>query len=355
MLDVTIVYAITTPLATETASPSPTSTLTPSPPFPETPPILDGMATTLYNGDIWLVEPGLHPEALTASGDVTAIFGWNRDGSKLLFRRRSNSQSGLEGGTTQLWILDMNTRKANRLASGDGVKSASWSPVDDQIAYCTRSDVLSIITLDEVLLHQLKQVVCDFTWSPDGMAIAVYAYTPDMIASDGLKYTVIGVWRPAEDRLQVFSDAKEEDHSQAVWSLDGKRVMFVLMYYEPGKQELSGLHVLDVASEQIQRIESDESSFKLEIRRSPRADLVAYRMDGGIYMTDFEGQSNLIDQGNAPLWLPDGKTLLYRAVDASFQTFSVEAQVAKSPAGGNQPATGVIIDPEYYLSPGGKP
>ena len=58
-------------------------TLTPvvSPPFPETPPLPAGKAATLHNGNIWLVAPGRGPETLMDFGDVTAIFGWNRDGT----------------------------------------------------------------------------------------------------------------------------------------------------------------------------------------------------------------------------------------------------------------------------------
>jgi dipeptidyl aminopeptidase/acylaminoacyl peptidase len=354
MLDVTVVYAITTPLPTETARPTPTSTPTPLPLFPETPPILEGKAATLYQGDIWLVEPGRQAEALTTSGDVTAIFGWNQDGSKLLFRR-GKTQYEYEGGASQLWLLDMNTQDTKQLIPSDEVRSASWSPVDDRVAYAEVGNEITIATLDGQILHQLKQVVWDFTWSPDGSAIAIGTYTPDMIDSDGLKYTVLGVWSLAEDKLQVFSDAKDEVHSRPVWSLDGKHILFRLDYYAPDKQDLTGLHILDLASGQVRRLEIKKPANALEISRSPRADLVAYRMEGNVYVTDFEGQSSLIGQGSGPLWLPDGKTLLYRAADASFKTFSIETHVAESATGGNQPSPGAFVNPEYYLSPGGIP
>ncbi len=330
----------------------PTSTPVVSAPFPETPPLPAGKAATLHNGNIWLVEPGREPEALTDFGDMAVIFGWNRDGTLLLFGRGRVEQTEFVGDTTELWVFDVNARQARQLTTGSLVKSAAWSPVDDQIAYCELGDVLTVVTVDGEKLHQLEQAICTFTWSPDGLAISLPTYTPDMIDSDGLKYTVLAAWWLSNDTLQVFSDSKDEGQGWPVWSIDSKRILFVRDYYESSKQELSGLHVVDVAGGQIQRLEGKTVSAE-ELTRSPRSDLVAYRIGPDIFVTDFEGRAKIVGQGRSLLWLSDGKTLLYRALDGKFQVATFDTQVLESAVGGQRPVTGLYIQPEYFFAPGG--
>jgi hypothetical protein len=317
---------------------------------------LMGRAATLRDGNIWLLEPDRKPEAFTDFGDVAAIFGWNYDGTMLLFGRGRIEQPEFVGDTTELWVLDVYIRQARQLTSGNIIKTAGWSPVEDRIAYCELGDVLIVSDLDGKKYHQLERAICGYTWSPDGSAIAVETYTPDMIDSDGLKYTVLAIWELADEKLQVFSDAKDEAQYWPVWSMDGKRVFFERRYYDPKEQEqgLSGRYVFDVTSGQAKRLEGTVISSQ-EISRSPRADLITYRIGADIYISDFDGQSEIVAQGRSPLWLPDGKTLLYHAEDGGFQTVVVTDKVIELSVGGQQPVTSIYIQPEYFFAPGGKP
>jgi hypothetical protein len=341
----------------ETHTPVPTLTPTPIPQAPlpsEDLSRLMGRAATLRDGNVWLLEPDRKPEALTDFGDVAAIFGWNYDGTMLLFGRGRVKQPEFVGDTTELWVLDANTRQARQLTTGSIVKTAGWSPVDDRIAYCELGDVLIVSDLDGKMYHKLEMVICDFTWAPDGSAIAVETYTPDMIDLDGLKYTVMAVWWLTDEKLQVFSDAKDEANYWPVWSMDGKRVFYERSFNDPKEQELSGRYVYDVTSGQAKRLEGTVISSQ-EISRSPRADLITYRIGVDIYISDFDGQSEIVAQGRSPLWLPDGKTLLYRTEDSGFQTIVASDKVIGPVVGGQQPATSLYIQPEYFFAPGGNP
>jgi dipeptidyl aminopeptidase/acylaminoacyl peptidase len=347
------------PPDTESPQPSPPTTIrTPIgtiAPFPETPPLTAGQAATLHNADIWLVEPGVQPKQLTEIGDVSVIFDWNRDGSKILYGRGSTLQAW--GTTTGLWMLDLVSGKTEQVTDSRSVKSASWSPVDDRLAYCEYENVLTILDPKGEVKHQRDQILCQFTWSPDGEAIAVESYTPEMVDSDGLAYTVLGVWWLEEDQLHVFSAAKDEVHSSPVWSMDGRRILFVRNIFEGSavEQTEQGLYIADLTTGDITAVRPSPTQAILGLTRSPQADLAVYRIGQEIYVTDFEGNSRQVGKGeppNYPIWLPGGEALLHRAEGGNLQIIANEAAVDGKSIGGGRPALRRL---EYYFRPGGDP
>jgi murein DD-endopeptidase MepM/ murein hydrolase activator NlpD len=289
--------------ATPPPSPEPV-TPTPVPAFPETPPLPAGRAATLFEGDIWLVEPGQAPSRLTDYGDVAAIFGWNPAGDHLLLGRGHKSRGDLSE-STELWFFDLNDRQASQLTSNSLVLSASWSPVNNEIAYCEVGDILKVVTVEGNLLYQHERVSCSFTWSPDGSAIAVETYTPEMIASDAMKYSVLGVWRLRDDRLQVLRDEKDEGQFWPVWSTDMSKILFYRAIYNPDKKEENGLYIADVASGQFRYLDGTSISAE-EMSRSPKANWVVFRIGKDIYIMDFNGQTQIIGNGTSMAWLPSG-------------------------------------------------
>ena len=328
-----------TPPPPVTLPPSATSPWEPTPtvylPFPEFPPLPPNVkAVTLHNGDIWLQQGEEAAAAITSFGDVFVIFGWNFDGSKLLFGKGRVVQSHLVGDTTELWMLDVNTGQTQQLTTSNAVKTASWSPVDDRLAYCELGFVLTVMDLSGEKLHQLEEVLCHFTWAPDGMAIAVADYTPDMDAGDGLKYTVLAVWWLADHHLQMFSDAKDENHSFPVWSIDGRSILFHRSGSNP--QEEEGLYVADVASGEMKYLEGTTFHAWQQISRSSRANLVAYQAGNEIMIIDFSGNIRFAEVGNSPLWLPDGKTLFYQTEEGSFQVVEIDVKDALETGVGGQ-------------------
>lgn len=341
---------------TSPPSPPPSTPTGTTAPYPETPPLPAGQAATLHNGDIWLVEPGTQPAKLTDFGDVSLIFDWNRDGTQLLFGRGRTEQAW--GYTTELWRLDTITDQSRQMTTSGLVKSSSWSPVDDQLAYCEYDNALTIIDLNGKVLLKREQALCMFTWSPDGTAIALETYTPDMLDSDGLAHTVLGIWWLLDDRLQVFSDAKDEVHASPVWSTDGRRILFDRLIYNYSQAEVSeqGLYVADVQSGHTQLVIASPSKAISGIMRSPQADLVVYSVGNDSYVTDFEGNSSVISQKQPsfrpiwPIWLLDGRTLLSRTQGGDFQIITTDATATGSVIGGWLPALSQL---EYFIRPGG--
>jgi hypothetical protein len=261
------------PASTATLLPSPEpATSTPAPAFPETPPSPAGSAATLFEGDIWLVEPGQAPLRLTDYGDVAAIFGWNPGWTALLFGR-GRIPHGDFGDTTELWVLDTIAQQASRLWPGNLVKTASWSPVeDDKIAICEHGHILTVIGLQGTPLHKLERAICSATWSPDGAAISLGTFTLDMTLGGEVSDTVLSIWWWNEDRLQVFSDVKDEIQDWPIWSIDGKTLIYLRTFYAASEQGLSGIYKADVAGGGTSRIEGTSDSAE-EMLRSPRADL----------------------------------------------------------------------------------
>jgi hypothetical protein len=165
---------------------------------------------------------------------------------------------------------------------GNLVKTARWSPVDDdKIAVCEHGNILTIINLQGTPLHKLERAICTFTWSPDGAAISLGTYTPDMVSGDGLTATVLSIWWLSDNKVQVFSDAKDEVQSWPIWSIDGKALIYLRTFYAASEKGLSGIYKAEVFGERTNRIEGTSSDAE-EMVRSPRTDWLAFRLSTDI-------------------------------------------------------------------------
>jgi hypothetical protein len=346
--------AITEPIEEPTPIQQPTVTPIPDKPYPDTPPLKTDVAVTVHNGDIWLVRSESTPEALTNFGDVTSVYGWNRDGTMILFGRGYYKHPQLMGTSTELWVLEVSTRNSVQLVDNKVIKSASWSPTLNQIGFCLSGDILTIVALDGEVLNQVDHIICDFTWSPDGSSIALGTYTDDMIDSDGLKTTALAIWWPIEGKIQLLSEAKDEVHRWPIWSVDGDSILFQRTSYNSDKEDFNMWNKVRVSIEGIYILNNPPESAE-EIRRSPRADWVAYRVGSDIYIMDFEGNYKLIGQGHSLFWLSDGMTLVYRNEDDSFQYITLDFDILESAFGGQWPSPSLNIFPEYYVHLGEEP
>ncbi len=328
--------------------------LTPTEPVGEMLSLLLGSAATLAGQDILLIRPEIEPAPITNSSDIAVIFGWSRDGTKLLFGRGRTVQAEFVGDTIELWTLDIETRQEKQLTP-PVVSAAQWSPVDDRIAYCELREaghVLVVADQDGKVLNQLEGVICTFSWSPDGAKIAVATYTPEMIDTDGLVFTVLSVWDPSSNRAQPILDQSGEVHARPIWSVDGRQVMFLRSYHQDeNKQAESGIYVVDLVDGVIRSVVNPDGIVQ-EMSRSPRADKVAFRVGADIYLLNFDGEIEAVGKGHSLVWLPDGKTLVYRDPDNVFQTVTVEAEVLESETGGHDFAANLYSNPEYHIFEG---
>jgi Tol biopolymer transport system component len=74
--------------------------------------------------DLWTLEAGESPQRLTQDPALDAHPTWSPDGRSLIF------ESTREGGVSQLWRIDLETRKVSRITRIDGgARMPAWAPV----------------------------------------------------------------------------------------------------------------------------------------------------------------------------------------------------------------------------------
>ena len=342
---------------------------TPVPPFPETPPIPNVQAVTLWSGDIWLLEYGEEPVKITNFGDVSVIFGWNYAGSKLLFGRGRVEQSDISGDTTDLWLLELGEQKFTRLTRGLMVNSAAWSPVNDRIAYTDNYHLLTIIGEKGGVLNNLEWVLAGFTWSPDGSKIALRTYPPELaeVAYTGLPWALgfvpstLAIWTVENEHLQEISKSIGESQDYPVWSLNGLQIIFVRYFltFQPDAFRPSGLYVYDIQSDQISILE-DTTLKVYGLSRSPKANGIVYQSGNEIYLIGFDGSARMIGESYAVLerrgyalcWLPDGMSVLYETSSGELTVLQVYKDVEPIAYGGETESWNLNLYPAYYFRPG---
>ena len=169
---------------------------------------------------IYLIDPlGGEAVALTSAEDGVSAFEWAPDSKRIAFtasepktekakeRDKKFGEFAIvheDRGQTHLWVIDVASRKADRLTSGQlAVGSFSWSPDGTSIAYDHRIDGdpsnggTADISIVNVTAREIRPLVIQDgpdsspQWSPDGSRIAFetamtnpnYYYTNGLIAS----------------------------------------------------------------------------------------------------------------------------------------------------------------------------
>ena len=96
-----------------------------------------GTVVTIFKGDIWSIYSSGSDSSidrLTRYTDVAGIFGFNHDNTLLLFSR-GRLDHGDICHSTDLWVFEVASHRSWPLVQDSLVMSASWSPVDNRIAY----------------------------------------------------------------------------------------------------------------------------------------------------------------------------------------------------------------------------
>lgn len=338
-----------TPDALEGSQPYPPPTITAAPPpLPARIQALnekraalgDVPAAVLDRGNVWLILPGKAASMLQGIEGVAALFGWNYDGTKLLFGKGSYKSRGEMENTTELWIYDLSAGKEYRLSDNTRVWSAAWSPVDDRVGVCeynAEEDLftLFIVALDGKVLQSQKYVHGEFTWSADGDFIAVRYGGPEFLDFDTY-YPVLGIWSLKEDELRLISEAKRESHSNFVWTLDAQFIIFNRLT-DGGD---SGLHIVNVWTSQMERVQNQPKLMTSDLSRSPRSNALVFSLGPELFTMD-EGQEPIfIGRGSRPIWHPDGRTVFYidesgivQIVDTGFKVldYAVKGNISSHP------------------------
>ncbi len=305
-------------------------------------------AAFLRNKDLWVIESGRGERAVTTFGDVSAIFGWNKDATMLLFGRGRKTQRAHVGDTTELWMINVATNAARQLTVGSNVRTAAWSPIDDRIAFCEQDNALKVAGVDGKISQQLSNAMCFFAWSPDGASIAAVTITPESIDERNVEiYDFLTIWQPVNGTARVFKTERGLIY-EPIWSMDGKSLIFQLS--KSGSPQ-SLWHVADVLAGLVRQIQGSPKIVADFVSRSPRADVLVYRADGVIYAMDFLGQLQIVDSGRSPVWLPSGKTVIYRSNDGRLKVGQRDfASPMPIEAGGSLRAIGLYSQLDYFLA-----
>ncbi len=226
---------------------------------------------------VYLIDPlGGEARALTSAEDGMLGFRWSPDGARIAYtasepktdvskdrdkRYGEFSVVDEERGQTHLWVIDVATKEAKKLTSGQlAVGSFEWSPDGAAIAYDHRTDEdpsnggtadISVVELTSGKTRPLVSQEGPDTnpeWSPDGLRIAFetamgnasYYYTNGLIATIPA----------AGGAIDVLTRAFDEDPSLLAWSPDG-------IYFGASERTFAHLYRLDPVTKAVTRLPHD--------------------------------------------------------------------------------------------------
>lgn len=281
----------------------------------------DVTAAVLDWGNIWLFQPGKAASLIQGLEGVAALYGWNYDGTKLLYGKGSYKSRGEMENTTELWVYDLPAGKEYRLSANTWVWSAAWSPVDNRVGICEYNAevdlfTLFIVTLEGETLQSQKYVHGEFAWSADGEAIAVRYAGPEFLEFDTY-YPVLGIWSLNEDELRLISEAKRESHSNIVWTMDPQFIIFNRLT-DGGD---SGLHIVNIRTNQMDRIQNQHKLMTSDLSRSPRSNALVFSLGPELFTLEEGHEPIFIGRGSRPIWHPDGRTIFYVDERGNVQSF----------------------------------
>jgi Tol biopolymer transport system component len=151
--------------------------------------------------------------------------GWSPDAQQIVFARADSEIPPNEGGTVQLFILDLQTGEETQLTASSAFNNApTWSPDGAWIAYV--SDIEGTPQIYKMRVDGSETIRMTTTpdttsfnpaWSPNGQWLAF-----DSVVSENRD---IYVMREDGTNLRRLTDHPDTD-MLPVWTFDGLRLMF---------------------------------------------------------------------------------------------------------------------------------
>ena len=287
----------------------------------------------LREGNLYVVDAESGVETrLTSSANVTYLFGWSHDRTKLALGVGWYAIPESDGPVgTDLWVVDLSAgrpAKAKAVTKGLKVAWAEWSPIDDRIAYGSTDATLHLVT-EEGLVVPLP--ICQReraylgTWSPDGTQLTYRssdAYFGEMrlVLMDMMAGGTTLVLAPAGEFTVGYAFS-----SDITWSLDGQELLY---RREPAPEGEAGLWRYRLDGDGRYHLELPETMAGLHVGvvgpRSPVADEIVVVGYGPpdirrTAVMTFAGEVRLATEGQAVAWSPDGQALALLGRDGSIR------------------------------------
>jgi TolB protein len=165
-------------------------------------------AVELYVAPLGADVPRLISDELAGVGIWTA-FAWSPDGAVLAFLTETEGLFTFDPADDQLVEIDL-----------DVVPGFTWAPVGLRLAYRTGDGVLHAFSVGTGLSTPIGECRQDFTWSPDGMTLAFFAF------SDGFRRLFTAGWEGGPWSLVSDIEPTRELLGPPDWSGSGNRIAF---------------------------------------------------------------------------------------------------------------------------------
>jgi Tol biopolymer transport system component len=254
------------------------------------------------------------PEPVRAPAAFVAHVSFSRDGRRLVYASSVTTQS--------LEVYDFDPRAGAVLSpsplartvrsfenprispDGEWIAGARESPEDIVLVRRDGSDPR--LLTDDPHRDRVPQ------WSPDGSRIAFYSNRSG-------KYEIWSV-KPDGSDLTRLTDLREGPTRFPIWSPDGKRLLFsspgatgFLIEPDVPWSEQTPEHLPPYPSAKSEFVPRDWSADGktlvgyLQSRSGVRSGIAAYSFETGAF-------EDVLDFGTDPIWLPDGRRILFRAL-----------------------------------------
>lgn len=271
----------------------------------------------LRDSDLWLVRPdGSSLSQVSTSANVSAIFGWSWDNSRLLLGVTgygTGEQCGYPGWV-DLWVLPMDGSSPQQITQGQTVTFAIWSPVNRSLAYTSEKGHVYLPNLEMGTSPRIAGTIVGgygLDWSPDGTRLALVFAPPNQDPGGWLYSSDVGVWNLKDGTITNLTNTNDDpspiQNSYPIWSLDGSRILFESdrLATTPSQVGSQRWYVIDSSGGgNLKHLDTLPSFSALNTTRSPAADLVVMNLGGEIWLLDFQGHMNKLADSCWPCWSP---------------------------------------------------
>ncbi|MBI1748920.1 MAG: hypothetical protein HYR55_20390 [Acidobacteria bacterium] len=226
-----------------------------------------------------------------------------------------------EIGGSNLFVTDLNGSFAKQITSDLQVFQARWSPQADKFAYVTRDMKLFVATPDGSVNRKISDMAVAPNWSADGNSLVYSHYDKPYTGASG--YTVgIATYDLLTDKETVYTSGY--DDCNPLFSADKKRVLFysslrtgvaseyILNLPEGKLEQITNLNMTKGGREQgalpvhLSALWSNDGRTVIFQTRYAEKEVWLLKLSGNRLV-----KSQMIGIGESPRWLVEGKSIAY--------------------------------------------